>query len=76
MRLVAMDIFPGGEKIVQREADGDDHAAARTVTIDRQQDLERMDELRKMLQQPGTFAERLPYQTDMEMFQVPQSTMN
>lgn len=75
-RAVALDVLPSGQQVVKSEAGADRETRSRTVAVDRQEDLDRSDELRDMLEEPGPLAQRLAHQLELQMFEVAQPAVD
>ena len=64
------DFGAAGQKVVKSQPDGDGEAAPRTVFVNRQQDFDRLDQLRQMLQQPRAVPERFANQVHVQSLQI------
>jgi len=68
--LVPRNVPPPGQKVVEDQPGSNGQPRARAVAVDGDEDLDSLDELWQVLEQPGTLAQRLAHQADVEVFEV------
>ena len=73
---VPPDVAASGEEVVEHEPDPDLDPASRTVVVDGEQNLDRLDELRRVFDEPAALAQRLVHEADVQTFEVTQTAVD
>src|ERR1044071_1981243 len=73
---MVMKIVAAGEEVVEQESDFDLESRARTVAVNRQQDLDRRDELRQLLEESPPREQRFTHETEVQSLEIAKTAVD
>src|SRR2546423_15689143 len=71
-----MKIVASGENVIEQQSDFDLDARARTARVDRQQDLDRLHELRQIVEELLARAQRFTDEAEVQTFEIAEAAVD